>query len=89
MSAESYAMVIDSIRKCIPKPLQKIEITPHSQLREDLGIDSLTLMIITVELEKSTGIKLNAYVEQLVQARTVEDIEKLVSSLEPQTEITT
>ncbi|MEG0076801.1 acyl carrier protein [Anaerorhabdus sp.] len=52
-------------------------ITPEASLKDDLGIDSLAAVELSLELESNFDIKIED--EELVQLKTVGDIEKLLA----------
>lgn len=52
-------------------------ITPEASLKDDLGIDSLAAVELSLELESNFDIKIED--EELIQLKTVGDIEKLLA----------
>lgn len=49
-------------------------ITPATDLRRDLGVDSVGLMSIVYLLEEKTGFDAFDYIDDFIAAETVEDI---------------
>jgi len=59
----------------MPKPLVHKEIFPESSLSDELGIDSLGLMTLSVSLEDAYGVSLEDYVEPLMAAKSAADLQ--------------
>lgn len=72
--------VINTIQSCMPKPLQNMKVEFHHRLAE-LGIDSLAFMTLSIKLESAFGIPLSERIAELTQARTVEDIVRILSAM--------
>ena len=61
--------VRDAIERAVGRPVQ-----PNEELVRDLGLDSLTLTSLAVELEDAFRVRLDG-----AQPRTVEDVSRLVA----------
>ncbi|MDO4909711.1 MAG: acyl carrier protein [Corynebacterium sp.] len=67
-------------------PAEEIEekIQPETDLREDLGLDSLDYIALCVRIEEACGRRVSE--QEAAELRTVGDLEALVGSVEKQDE---
>lgn len=70
---EKIKVVLKEVAEVNPE-----DVTLEADLREDLGIDSLSAIELGTELESEFGIEIAD--EELVSLKTVEDIIKLIES---------
>lgn len=70
---EKIKVVLKEVAEVNPE-----DVTLEADLREDLGIDSLSAIELGTELESEFGIEIAD--EELVALKTVEDIIKLIES---------
>ena len=68
--------IIELIRLEVDEEYTDIEITPDTDLKEDLQFTSLNMLVVLNEIEEQYGIEINA--EDLRAIRTIRDIEKLL-----------
>lgn len=77
---QSEGEVLSGILSMLSKvlDLKRDEIRENSDLREELGIDSVTFLEIVFTLEERFGLKVK--VEDVVNFKKVEDIRAFISS---------
>lgn len=72
-TVESAEKVVRIIKRASPSIAGR-EINTSHDLREELGLDSNTLMAIAFRLEKEFGVDITAHAEELSGLRTVGDV---------------
>jgi acyl carrier protein len=70
--------IIQVIRSAVPRAAAESGIGPGTNLRDELGIDSIGLMSIVFVLEEQTGFDAVSHIQDLIQAEYVADIIKIV-----------
>lgn len=68
--------IIELIRLEVDEEYTDIEITPDTDLKEDLQFTSLNMLVVMNEIEEQYGVEINA--DDLRFIRTIRDIEKLL-----------
>jgi len=68
--------IIELIRLEVDEEYTDIEITPDTDLKEELQFTSLNMLVVMNEIEEQYGVEINA--DDLRFIRTIRDIEKLL-----------
>jgi acyl carrier protein len=72
--------VIEIVRPCLPAPRSAVALTCNSNLRTDLGIDSVGFMSVALRMVEVFELDASAAIEPLLAANTVEDLVVLAQS---------
>lgn len=68
--------IIELIRLEVDEEYTDIEITPDTDLKEELQFTSLNMLVVMNEIEEQYGVEINA--DDLRFIRTIRDVEKLL-----------
>lgn len=68
--------IIELIRLEVDEEYTDIEITPDTDLKEELQFTSLNMLVVMNEIEEQYGVEINA--DDLRFIRTIRDIEKFL-----------
>ena len=73
--------IVEAVRKAVPKPYVGKKLLPETDLVNEVEIDSLRLMILTVELEKAFDISIAANMDKFLTVITLADLHEFIYSL--------
>ncbi|EGW22641.1 acyl carrier protein [Methylobacter tundripaludum] len=73
--------LLNALRQSMPKPIADRVIEADSNLSFDLGIDSLGLMTLSVNIENAYAINLVDHVEALMTVKSVSELQTLIHSV--------
>lgn len=71
-AADAQARVVGHIARLLPA-LDR-EVRPSSNLRDELGLDSVLLMTLAFRLEKDFGVDITRHAARLADIRTVAEV---------------
>ncbi len=74
-------LLVSSIQSAMPKPMADTPISVESHLLHDLGIDSLSMMNLTLALETNFGVSLTTHIEALAKCQTVAALSTLIDNV--------
>jgi acyl carrier protein len=72
--ADVQTTLLSLISARVPAYVTERTVTPETNFREQLDIDSLGLLSLAFEIESALGVDMFAYSERLAESRTVADL---------------
>lgn len=73
-TADVQGTLLALVRARVPEYATDRKVTPETNFREQLDIDSLGLLSLAFEIESALGVDMFAYSERLAESRTVADL---------------
>jgi acyl carrier protein len=73
-TADLLERTLAAIRNVLPPAKRSLTLEPNQSLETVLGLDSLALAALGLELEEAFGVEVETFSDRLLQLKTVQDV---------------